>query len=356
MAELRMGNRYVEGDAMRYIDIRSDTVTLPTQKMRQAMFEAEVGDDVYGDDPTVKKLEEIAAKKVGKEASLFVPSGTFGNELALFTHTKRGDEVIVDKNSHIVLHEVGASAVIAGVQLRTYDSHNGIPDPVEITSLIRSNDIHYPPTVLICLENPSGMGTVTDLNTLRKIHRIAHDYKIPIHLDGARIFNAACTLKVDAREIAACADSVMFCLSKGLAAPIGSMLAGTKEFIEKARKARKLMGGGMRQAGIIAAAGIVALEDMVDRLCEDHENARLLAKKLSEFKEIEVIKERMQINMIFFRFNKEINDDAFVVHMFKRGVKINPPEGGEYRFVTNKDVSRRDLDFVVEAIGDFLNY
>ncbi len=341
---------------MRYIDIRSDTVTLPTRRMRQEMFEAEVGDDVYGDDPTVKKLEELAAKKIGKEAALFVPSGTFGNELALFTHTRRGDEVIVDKNSHIMLHEVGASAVIAGVQLRTYDSNNGIPDPVEIKSLIRSSNIHYPPTALICLENPSGMGTVTDMDTLREIHEIAHSYKIPIHLDGARIFNAACSLKVDVKEIAIYADSVMFCLSKGLAAPIGSILAGTREFIEKARKGRKLMGGGMRQAGIIAAAGIVALEDMIDRLCEDHKNARLLAKKLDGFKEIEVMKERLQINMVFFKLKKEINDSAFVSHMFQNGVKINPPESDEYRFVTNKDVSRKDLDFVVKAVGDFLGY
>ncbi len=340
---------------MRYIDIRSDTVTLPTKKMRQAMFDAEVGDDVYGDDPTVKKLEKLAAKKVGKEAALFVPSGTFGNELALFTHTKRGDEVIVAKNSHIVLHEVGSSAVIAGVQLRTYDSINGIPDPVEIKSLIRSNDIHYPPTGLICLENPSGMGTVTSLDVMKEIHEIARDRKISIHLDGARIFNAACTLNVDAEEIAMYTDSVMFCLSKGLAAPIGSMLAGTEEFIEKARKGRKLMGGGMRQAGIIAAAGIVALEDMIDRLCEDHENATLLAKKLDEFEEIEVMKERTQVNMVFFRFNEKINDDAFVSYMFKKGVKINPPENGEYRFVTNKDVSKEDVNFVIKTIGDFLS-
>ena len=338
----------------KYVDIRSDTVTLPTQKMRQAMFEAEVGDDVYGDDPTVKRLEALAAKKVGKEAALFVPSGTFGNELALFTHTKRGDEVIVDKNSHIVMHEVGASAVIAGVQLRTYESHNGIPNPKEIESLIRENDIHYPPTALICLENPSGMGTVIDLKTMKKISQIAHDHKIPVHLDGARIFNAACTLKMDAKEIAACADSVMFCLSKGLAAPIGSMLAGTKEFIEKARKGRKLMGGGMRQAGVIAAAGIVALEEMVERLCEDHENAKFLADMLDKFEEIEVMRERLQINMVFFKFKKEINTKAFISYMFKNGIKINPPEAGEYRFVTNKDVTKESLNFVIDTVENFL--
>ncbi len=339
---------------MRYIDIRSDTVTLPTQKMREAMYKAEVGDDVYEDDPTVRKLEKLAAEKVGKEAALFVPSGTFGNELALFTHTKRGDEVIVDRNSHIVLHEVGASAVIAGVQLREYISQNGIPDVDEINSLIRDEDIHYPPTTLICLENAHGIGTVVNLEIMKKIEELAHSKGVKIHLDGARIFNAACALGVDAKEIASHVDSVMFCLSKGLAAPVGSILAGTKEFISKARKGRKLMGGGMRQVGFLAAAGIVALEEMVDRLCEDHENADFLAKSLDEIDEIEVQKDRRDINMVFFRFLVKFDDKKFVSYMLENGVKINPPEGGEYRFVTNKDVSRQDLEKVVEIVRKFL--
>lgn len=339
----------------KYIDVRSDTVTLPTQKMRQMMFEAEVGDDVYGDDPTVAKLEKLAAGMVGKEAALFVPSGTFGNELALMTHANRGDEVIVDHNSHIIFHEVGSSAVIAGVQLRTYRSDNGIPNPDEIESLIRSEDIHYPRTGLICLENASGMGTVIDLETMKKVSDIAESRKIPVHLDGARVFNAARALGVDAAEITRHVDSVMFCLSKGLAAPIGSILAGTKEFIGVARKGRKLMGGGMRQAGIIAAAGIVALEEMVDRLGEDHENARTLADTLEKLGGIEVMRERLQINMVFFRFTKRIDDDAFVAHMLERGVKINPQEGGEYRFVTNKDVSKEDLEKISGDVKEFLH-
>ncbi|HEU25152.1 MAG: low-specificity L-threonine aldolase [Mesoaciditoga sp.] len=336
---------------MRYIDIRSDTVTLPTQKMREAMFRAEVGDDVYGDDPTVRKLEEMAAERVGKEAALFVPSGTFGNELALLTHTLRGDEVILDANSHIILHEAGASAVIAGVQLRTFRSKNGHPDPHEIESLIRSENIHFPRTGLICLENAHGMGTVIDLESMKSIYEIAKSHNIPVHLDGARIFNAACTLKVDARKIAQYADSVMFCLSKGLSAPIGSILAGTKPFIEKARKGRKLMGGGMRQAGIIAAAGIVAIEEMIDRLCEDHENAKILAKGLEKIKHIEVFKDRLDINMVFFK--ARANGDDFVSYMMNRGIKINPEEDGEYRFVTNKDVTRDDIYYVLESVEKY---
>ncbi len=339
---------------MEYIDIRSDTVTLPTKKMREAIFTAEVGDDVYGDDPTVNKLEKIAAQKIGKEAALFVPSGTFGNELALLIHTLRGDEVILDHYSHIAVHEAGASAVIAGVQLRTFRSNKGRPDPDEIESLIRSENIHYPRTGLICLENAHGMGTVIDLDNMKRVHEIAYAHNIPVHLDGARIFNAACTLKVDAKEIAKYTDSVMFCLSKGLAAPVGSMLAGTEEFIEKARRGRKLMGGAMRQAGIIAAAGIVALEDMIPRLCEDHKNAQKLADGLSRLPYIEVFADRLDINMVFFRFKKHIDDNKFVLHMFKKGIKINSIEDGEYRFVTNKDVSFEDIDKILDAVKVYL--
>ncbi len=336
------------------IDIRSDTVTLPTLKMREAMFKAEVGDDVYGDDPTVNELEKLAAEKVGKEAAIFVPSGTFGNELALLTHTMRGDEVIVDDNSHILIHEAGASAVIAGVQLRTFRSTNGHPDIHEVEKLIREENIHFPRTGLICLENAHGMGTVIDVDTMRSIHEIASHHKIPVHLDGARIFNAACALCVDAKEIAKYVDSVMFCLSKGLAAPIGSILAGKKEFVEKARKGRKLMGGGMRQVGIIAAAGIVALKEMIPRLCEDHENARLLAEGLDSLNEIEVFKGRLDINMVFFRFRNRLNDDDLVSYMLKHGIKINSKENSEYRFVTNKDVSRTDIMYVIEQMKTYL--
>lgn len=340
---------------MEYIDLRSDTVTVPTPEMRKAMCEATVGDDVYGDDPTMNELEKIAAQKVGKEAALFVPSGTFGNQLALLTHTLRGDEVILDETCHIVMHEVGASAVIAGVQLRTFKSKNGVPSPDEIEKLIRENDIHYPRTGLICLESAHSLGTVIPLDVMEKVRGISLKHGIPIHLDGARVFNAATSLGIDVKEITSKVDSVMFCLSKGLCAPVGSMLAGSREFIEKARKNRKLMGGGMRQAGILAAAGIVALEKMTDRLKEDHENAKYLAELLeSEFDFIEIKKDRLEINMVFFELKKDIDHSDFVSKMFENGIKINPPEGSEYRFVTHYYINRDKIERTIEVMKKIL--
>ena len=216
---------------MRLIDLRSDTVTKPTQEMRDAMYIAEVGDDVYGDDPTVNMLEELAAKKVGKEAALFVPSGTFGNQLALFTHCRRGTEVILGEDCHIVQHEVGAAAVIAGVQLRTLKGENGQLDAAEIESKIRGTDIHVPSTGLICVENALANGRVVTLDNMSAIFAVSRKYNIPVHLDGARLFNAAEYLKVDAGEITRFCDSVMFCLSKGLCAPVGSILAGNRSLL-----------------------------------------------------------------------------------------------------------------------------
>lgn len=336
---------------MNFIDLRSDTVTFPTSKMRKAMCEAEVGDDVYGDDPTMNRLEKLAAEKIGKEAALFVPSGTFGNQLALLTHTFRGDEVILDESCHIVMHEVGASSVIAGVQLRPFRSNNGIPDPEEIENLIRENDIHYPRTGLICLENAHSLGTVIPLEIMDSIREISLERNIPIHLDGARIFNAAISLGVDVKEISSKVDSVMFCLSKGLCAPVGSMLAGSKEFIDRARKNRKLMGGGMRQAGILAAAGIVALEEMTERLKEDHENAKYLAKLLEEeFDFIEVKKDRLDINMVFFEMKKDIDHMGFVNKLLENNIKINPPEGNEYRFVTHYYITKDKIEKTIDIM------
>ena len=327
---------------MRWIDVRSDTVTTPTEEMRKAMYEAEVGDDVYGDDPTVNRLEALAAEMVGKEAALFVPSGTFGNQLALLTHTKRGDEVIVPDSNHIFVHEVGAAAVIASVQLRTIESPIGMPSIEKLRASIRGKDIHYPDTGLICMENAHSSGRVLPLEYLESVKKLADEFSIPVHLDGARIFNAAIASKVDVKKIAATADSVMFCLSKGLAAPVGSILAGSKKFIEKARKGRKLMGGGMRQAGILAAAGIVALEKMIDRLEEDHENAKLLAEMLSEIPGLQLMKDQLDINMVYFSLETP-EPDLVIKEMKRAGIKINPPEGGMYRLVTNKDVVRADI-------------
>lgn len=341
---------------MRYIDLRSDTVTMPTEEMRIAMANAQVGDDVYGDDPTVNELERIAAQMVGKETALFVPSGTFGNQLALLTHTGRGDEVILEHNAHIAIHEVGAAAVIAGVQLRTIHGNNGAMDPVLVEKTIRPDDIHMPRTALICVEEAHGCGAVLPLENIKAIKEIADRHNIPVHMDGARIFNAATALKVDAKEIAKYCDTVMFCLSKGLCAPVGSILAGPKQFIDKARKNRKLMGGGLRQAGIIAAAGIIALEEMTKRLDVDHENAAYMAQKLSEIDGVNVDFSRRDINMVFFTINEGlIEDNYFVDSFYQAGIKINGIEDGEYRFVTNNGVTKEDIDFAVNKLKELLS-
>lgn len=338
---------------MKIIDIRSDTVTTPTEKMRKAMYEAEVGDDVYRDDPTVNKLEELAAQTIGKEAALFVPSGTFGNQLAILTHTLRGDEVIVPSSNHIFVHEVGAPAVISNVQLHILDDPYGMPPIEKIEKAIRDEDIHYPRTGLICMENAHSSGKVIPVDYLRNVNELAIRHHIPVHLDGARIFNAAITLNVDVKQISSTADSVMFCLSKGLAAPVGSILAGTREFVEKARKGRKLMGGAMRQVGILAAAGIVALTEMIDRLIEDHENAKTLARLLSRIPNVKVFEDQLDINMVFFKFDL-VPAKVFVSEMLKRGIKINPPSDGIYRFVTHKDISKQDVYTIANAFEEII--
>lgn len=346
-----------EREAMSYIDLRSDTVTVPTQEMRDAMYTAEVGDDVYGDDPTVLKLEKYAAELTGKEAALLVPSGTFGNQLAIFTHCRRGDEVILGEDCHIVVHEVGAPAVIAGVNLRPLAGCKGVLNPREIAARIRSakEDIHYPQTSLICLENAHSNGRVIPLENMREISAIAKERHVPIHLDGARLFNAAASLGVEAPAITQYCDSVMFCLSKGLCAPFGSMLAGSKEFIAQARKKRKLMGGGLRQAGIMAAAGLVALEQMRLRLPEDHANARLLGEKLAEIPGIKVFTEDIQINMVFFDMSGTGYEPAkLVTELAKKGIKINGAENGLMRFVTNYWVSRDDVLYVADCMRKIL--
>ena len=337
---------------MRFIDLRSDTVTMPTDKMRKAMFEAEVGDSIYRDDPTLNELEKRAAEKVGKEAAIFVPSGTFGNQLCLFTHCTRGQEIIIGRDYHIVVHEVGASSVIAGVQLRTLDTGNkGELDPKEVEKAIRRDDIHEPATGLICIENACLGGTVVSVENLSEIKKVAEKHNIPVHLDGARLFNAAEALGVDVKEITKCCDSVMFCLSKGLAAPVGSIVAGSKEFIDKARKKQKLMGGGMRQVGILAAAGLIAIDEMTERLSEDHKNSHYLAEKLDEIDGIKVNKNTNDIDMVYFTMGEDvIAEKEFVEKMFEKGIKISGMENGEYRFVTHVNVSREDVDYVIDTV------
>ena len=338
---------------MKFIDLRSDTVTTPTLNMREAMFSAKVGDDVYGDDPTVRELEEFAARMIGKEAALFVPSGTMGNQLAIMTHTRPGDEVILGEDCHIFKYEVGAPAVLSGVQLRGLKTQGGMMDAEEVEAAIRPNDIHMPRTSVICLENAYSSGEVVPINYLEKIRDIAVNHGLKIHLDGARIFNAATYLGVEAREIASFADSVMFCLSKGLAAPIGSILAGSREFVEKARKYRKLLGGGMRQAGILAAAGLVALKEMTGRLKEDHENARYLAEGLVKLG-FEVDLKKVQINMVWAKTEDGVKVDNLTSKLLDKLIKINPPTNRVFRFVTHKDITKKDLDYFLTILPSIL--
>ena len=343
---------------MKFIDLRSDTVTEQPIFMKEAMFNAEVGDDVYGDDPTVIKLESLAAEILGKEAALFVPSGAFGNQLALFTHCPRGSEVIIADSNHIIAHEVGASSVIAGVQLRAIDSSNGVLKATDIEKRIRfeNEDIHFPSTSLICVENAHSSGNVLTIEEMKEVYDIAKKYNLPVHLDGARIFNAATYLNVDVKDISKYSDSVMFCLSKGLCAPVGSILAGNKDFISKARKKRKLMGGGLRQAGFLAAAGIVSLEEMTKRLNEDHDNAKLLAEELNKIPEIDVDLNNLKINMVFFKFNdSSINTKALVNYFLKNNIKINDVENGLMRFVTHYWIKKDDILKVVTTLKDYLS-
>ncbi|HSH36034.1 low-specificity L-threonine aldolase [Schnuerera sp.] len=339
---------------MKYIDLRSDTVTQPTKEMRKAMYEAEVGDDVYGDDPTVNRLEELAAKLVGKESALFVPSGTMGNQIAIMVHTKLGDEIILGANSHIVQHEVGAAARLSGV---SYSVVNNPDDKIYVEDVqrrIRSQDIHYPETGLLCIENALGNGTVVSLQEMESLYKVAYENHIPVHLDGARLFNAATYLKVRANQIAQYTDSVTFCISKGLCSPVGSLLCGSNEFIKKARKMRKLLGGGMRQAGILAASGIISLGKMIDRLEEDHENAKYLAKKLNEIEGLSVDMDKVQINMVFCKVSKkDFNSYEFTQRLLQKRIKVND-DGNIIRFVTNNDITKEDIDYLIESIKEYI--
>ena len=340
---------------MKYIDLRSDTVTQPTESMREAMYHAEVGDDVYRDDPTVNELEVLAAKMLGKEAALFVPSGTMGNQLALMCFTNRGDEIIVSADCHIFAHEVGAAAVLSGANLRQLSFEKGIYDAAMIKKAIRPDDIHEPRTALICIENALANGNVISVRIMEEVYALAQKNGIAVHLDGARVFNAATALDVDVRELTRNCDTVSCCLSKGLCAPVGSVLAGNAKVIAKARKYRKMLGGGMRQSGILAAAGIISLRDMTRRLKEDHDHAKYMAKKLSEFEGVEVDLDSVCINMVFFKLTRpEALIDSLPEKMLEKGIKINGCELGEFRFVTSNDVSKDDIDYALSVFSKLI--
>lgn len=337
---------------MHYIDLRSDTVTQPTLAMRAAMSTAKVGDDVYGDDPTVNELEALAAEMLGKEAAMFITSGTMGNQLGIMSQTRRGDEIIAGAQSHIVMHEVGAAAVLSGVNVRQLDYPNCVPVPEMIRQYIRPDDIHEPPTTLICLENALANGRVVPLEIMKEVRQIADESSLPIHLDGARLFNAAAALNVDVKEITQYVDTVSCCLSKGLCAPVGAVFAGPKATVQRARKYRKMLGGAMRQCGVLAAAGIIALKDMTKRIGDDHANAKYMAELLNSLEKVSVDMDAVQINMVFFKLNaSESLKNELPERMKEKGILINPEELGEFRFVTNNDVSRKDVEYAVKEFA-----
>ncbi len=334
------------------IDFRSDTVTRPTKEMREAMANAIVGDDVYGDDPTINELEALAAEITGFEASLFVSSGTMGNQLSIFTHTSRGDEIIVGKNAHIKNYEVGATAVLSGVSYHLIQEDRGMLPLDEIKSGIRGDDIHYPDTSLICLENAHGSGVVLPLEYMKEVRHIADAHHLMIHLDGARLFNASTYLKVDAKEITKYVDSVTFCLSKGLASPIGSMLCGSRKFINKARRGRKLLGGGMRQVGILGACGLISLKEMIKRLHIDHENAQYLASKLHQIEGFDVDYDHLDINMVFVKSNVDYTELA--KYLLSKDIIISGYRGESLRIATHNDISIENIDSLITEIKNFL--
>jgi threonine aldolase len=340
------------------IDLRSDTVTHPTPAMRQAMFEAEVGDDQYGEDPTVNRLEARAAEVLGKEAAVFVTSGTMGNLSSVLAHCGRGDEAIVGDESHILWFESGGVSTLGGVPvfaLRT--DRFGQLDPGAVADAIRPARPGYPRTGVVCLESSHNRcgGVVLSLEYMREVKDIAHERGVPIHLDGARIFNAAATLGVPASAIAAEADSVQFCLSKGLAAPVGSMVAGTAEFIGEVRRQRKVLGGAMRQAGVIAAAGLVALVSMIDRLPEDHTRARILADGLAEVDGITIDRDTVQSNIVVFRVDGVRDHTEFIARLRERGVMISNYGLRGARMVTHYQIDNDAIETALSAIDDVMS-
>ncbi len=338
---------------MRIIDLRSDTMTKPTDAMRRAMADAEVGDDVFGEDPSINRLEKMAAERLGKEAALFVASGTMANLVSLLAHCGRGDEIILGSQAHTFLAEQGGSAAIAGIHPRTLPNQpDGKLDLDDIKFAIRGDNIHFPRTRLIILENTHNgcNGYPLDADYMQAVGEIARRQKLKIHVDGARIFNAAIALNVDPKDLVAEADSVSFCLSKGLAAPVGSVICGTQNFIDKARRARKVVGGGMRQAGVLAAAGIVALNEMVDRLADDHVNASKLAEGLSDMEGLDIDPNGIKTNIVYFEITRK---DLPAIELEKRlnaeGVKISAFGPRRLRAVTHYHISSEDIDMALDS-------
>ena len=334
------------------IDLRSDTVTTPTAAMRRAMHDAEVGDDSSGEDPTVNRLEAIAAERLGKESALFLLSGTMGNLVGLVAQTRPGDEVIVGQTSHILMSEVAGAAVLGSLQLFPIPTHRGVMDPADVAAAVRDpNNPNHPPSRVVSVENTANKdgGAAVSVASMDAVSDVAHRHGLRVHVDGARIFNAAVALDVPVDRLVQGADSVTFCLSKGLGCPMGSILAGDAPYIKEARRWRKLIGASLRQTGVVAAAGIVALEHMVDRLEEDHVNARRLAEGLNRLPGLSVDLDAVQTNIVVLAFDDRVDSAAFVERLRERGVRVGTPGGGRLRLVTHHQVSAEDVDHVLAA-------
>ena len=342
---------------MEYIDLRSDTVSQMTDNMKQALVNAKVGDDVFMDDETTIELQNLAAEMTGKEAGLFVPTGSFGNQLSIISQTNRGEEMIVSNESHILVYESGAPAFIGNVQLRCVSSDKGIMNIEELKKCIRPKEGFYlPKTSLICLENALSNGCVAPLDYMEKVWKIAKEKEIPVHLDGARLFNAAVALGCDPKDITKYCDTLTFCLSKGLCCPLGSVVCGSKEFIKKAHFNRKMLGGGMRQTGYFAAAAIVALKEIVPQLKDDHSMARKLAEELQKFPNVRVINPEGKINMVFYQFtDKDTKSDDFKKFMLKKKIKILAEDDEQriFRFVTHHWIREKEVDLVISGMKEY---
>lgn len=343
---------------MRIVDLRSDTVTQPTPEMREAIANASLGDDVFGEDPTVNRLEEMAAEKLGKEAAVLVSSGTQGNLTAILSHCQRGDEVILGNKSHSYLYEAGGVSAFGGVHVRTVPTaEDGSLDPLDIEGAIRPENQHFPHTALVCMENTHNLtgGRSLGPGQIGPVAKVAEARDLAMHLDGARLFNASVALGIEVKELAVPFDSVTFCLSKGLSCPVGSVLCGSEEFIYKARRIRKALGGSMRQAGIIAAAGIVALETMIDRMAEDHVNARAIAEGLAEIPGLHLDLERVQTNMVMVDVEKDFPNGGVTAALEEKGVLALDRGGGSLRLVTHYGIDESDVGQTVEAFRSIMN-
>ena len=342
---------------MKIIDLRSDTVTLPSNSMKQAIARAQLGDDVFGEDPTVNELQEYAARITGKEASLLVPSGTMGNLVSILSQCARGTEIILGDQSHTFLYEGGGVSAYGGIHSRQLkNQRDGTLDLTDIKNSIRTQDDHFPETVMICLENTHNrcFGAPLSLSYMNSVSNLAKEHHLKIHIDGARIFNASIALNTSVKELTSLADSLSFCLSKGLSAPVGSLVCGTQEFISKARKLRKSLGGGMRQAGILAAAGIEAFDSMIDRIKIDHDNARILAEGIHKLPDFFINLNDVHTNIVYFKLDSVIGSE-FVKKMAERGILFFEIGEAKFRLVTHYGITSEDIETVLKSFNEELS-